>query len=290
MEQLKKGVRTVATTGLAVLMCLVLLWLLLLSIFNTCYLDILENMLFLHGNVTFSVLGIFAVIALFVIGGKLRTRIKLPSRAACDKMILVCAGLAALYAVAVQSIPSADQQAILRIADNMHMRNFSEFLGDGYMLRYPHQYGLVLFFYCAQFLFGGNNALFAQILNVVSLYVIWRCIYRLSEAWFGDGIRARLTLVVTLAFLPLTFYVVFVYGTLYGMALSLAGFVMLERWFSQRKWKYIAAGGLLMALAIQAKSNYSICLVAYILFLLLEAVLRRHCPAPCVDAVLQSWC
>lgn len=75
MEQLRKGVRTVATTGLAVLMCLVLLWLLLLSVFNTYYTDVLENRLALHGNVTSSVLGILAVIALFVIGGKLRTRI-----------------------------------------------------------------------------------------------------------------------------------------------------------------------------------------------------------------------
>lgn len=285
MDKLTNGVRAAATAVIAVLLCGILLWLLPMSIFTTCYMDLGEHVYYAHGNAAAAIAGILAAVALFVLAKRLRPRMRPLRENTVRRIVWVCGLCAALYALALQVCPIADQVAILNTAAEMHEGDFTEFLPGGYMDAWPHQRGLVLLLYVLQFFFGGNNYLLPQMLNAVCLVVVWRCLYALGKAWLGEGLRARLVLICSVAFLPLSFYVTFVYGNLYGLAAALAGFVMLERWFARRVWRYAAAGGALMALSVVIKPNYAIFLVAYVLFLLLDAIVRRKA-ASVASAVL----
>lgn len=275
MDKLTNGVRAAATAVIAVLLCGILLWLLPMSIFTTCYINLGEHVYYAHGNAVAVIAGILAALALFVAAKRLRPRMRPLQEHTVRRIVWVCGLCAALYALSLQIIPTGDQAHILATAAEMHEGDFSAFLPGGYMDAWPHQRGLVLLLYVLQFFFGGNNYLLPQMLNAICLVVVWRSLYALSKAWLGEGLRARLVLICSVAFLPLSFYVTFAYGNLYGLAAALAGFVMLERWFAQRDRKYAAAGGALMALSVVIKPNYAIFLVAYVLFLLLDAIVRR---------------
>lgn len=184
------------------------------------------------------------------------------------------------YVLMTQLSPGSDPAKVYEIAMQWRQGDFSAFGEGEYLFRYPFQSGIVLFFYLLSFLFGEGNYVGIQLVNVICLAVIYGLLARLFPL-FGDvekpgggkfrGLQTAVYLCL-LAWMPLTFYVTYLYGILPGMALSLGAVYFALRYLSARQYGYIVAASLCMGLATVIKMNCLIYLIAIACFLIYDAV------------------
>lgn len=192
--------------------------------------------------------------------------------------------LAASYVGMTQLYPGSDPAKVWRIAMQWRQGDFSSFDEGTYLFCYPFQSGIVLFFYLLSFLFGEGNFVGIQLVNVVFLAVIYGLLAKLSGLFgvaagedtegFGKkrkGLQAAVHLGL-LVWVPLSFYVTYLYGILPGMALSLGAVYFAQRYLAVRRYRYIAAASLCMGLATVIKMNCLIYLVAIACFLVYDAI------------------
>ncbi len=192
--------------------------------------------------------------------------------------------LAVSYVGMTQFYPGSDPAKVYETAMQWRQGDFSSFDEEAYLFCYPFQSGIVLFLYLLSFLFGEGNFVGIQLVNVVFLAVIYGLLVKLSGL-FGvaagestEGFEKRrmgLQTAVYLVFLlwvPLAFYVTYLYGILPGMALSLGAVYFAQRYLALRRLRYVAAASLCMGLATVIKMNCLIYLIAIACFLVYDAI------------------
>lgn len=192
--------------------------------------------------------------------------------------------LAVSYVGMTQFYPGSDPAKVYETAMQWRQGDFSSFDEEAYLFCYPFQSGIVLFLYLLSFLFGEGNFVGIQLVNVVFLAVIYGLLVKLSGL-FGvaagestEGFEKRrmgLQTAVHLGFLlwvPLAFYVTYLYGILPGMALSLGAVYFAQRYLALRRLRYVAAASLCMGLATVIKMNCLIYLIAIACFLVYDAI------------------
>lgn len=192
--------------------------------------------------------------------------------------------LAGSYVGMTQFYPGSDPAKVYGIAMQWRQGDFSAFDEEAYLFCYPFQSGIVLFFYLLSFLFGEGNFVGIQLVNVAFLAVIYGLLAKFSGLFGvtagedmegfekrGEGLQAAVYLGL-LAWVPLSFYVTYLYGILPGMALSLGAVYFAQRYLAVRRYRYIAAASLCMGLATVIKMNCLIYLVAIACFLVYDAI------------------
>lgn len=192
--------------------------------------------------------------------------------------------LAASFVGMTQLHPGSDPAKVYGIAMQWRQGDFSSFEEEAYLFCYPFQSGIVLFFYLLSFFFGEGNFVGIQLVNVVFLAVIYGLLAKLSGL-FGvaagvgtegfekkrKGLQAAVYLGL-IVWVPLAFYVTYLYGILPGMALSLGAVYFAQRYLALRRLRYMAAASLSMGLATVIKMNCLIYLIAIACFLLYDAI------------------
>lgn len=199
-------------------------------------------------------------------------------------LTLLTVVLAASFVGMTQLYPGSDPAKVWGIVMEWRQGDFSSFDEGAYLFCYPFQSGIVLFFYLLSFLFGEGNFVGIQLVNVVFLAVIYGLLVKLSGLFgvtagedtegFGKrrtGLQAAVYLGL-LVWVPLSFYVTYLYGILPGMALSLGAVYFAQRYLAVRRYRYIAAASLCMGLATVIKMNCLIYLIAIACFLVYDAI------------------
>ena len=127
-------------------------------------------------------------------------------RCAASRKKLFCL-LTALYAVAalylilnVDTTLRADAKSVFNAAKAFRLGDCSMLQKGGYIYRYPHQLGLMLYD-CILMLFRADPA-FNFVMNFVFVIGINHLSYKISDALFHDKAVNLLTIVCTFAFLP----------------------------------------------------------------------------------------
>lgn len=199
-------------------------------------------------------------------------------------MTLLTVILAASYVGMTQLSPGSDPAKVYAIAMQWRQGDFSAFEEGAYLFCYPFQSGIVLYLYLLSFLFGEGNFVGPQLVNVVFLAAIYGLLVKLSglfgveagdaTAAFGKKRTGLQTAVYAglIVWVPLSFYVTYLYGILPGMALSLGAVYFAQRYLANRRYRYIAAASLCMGLATVIKMNCLIYLIAIACFLVYDAV------------------
>lgn len=199
-------------------------------------------------------------------------------------MTLLTVILAALYVMKTQLFPGSDPAKVFEIAMQWRRGDFSSFEEEAYLFCYPFQSGIVLYLYLLSFLFGEGNFVGPQLVNVVFLAVIYGLLAKLSGLFgvaagegtegFGKKRTGLQTAVYAglIVWVPLSFYVTYLYGILPGMAFSLGAVYFAQRYLATRRLRYIAAASLCMGLATVIKMNCLIYLIAIACFLVYDAV------------------
>lgn len=194
----------------------------------------------------------------------------------CLSVLTLVLGMA--YVLMTRLHPSSDPAKVFATAMQWRQGDFSSFEVEEYLFKYPFQSGIVLFYYLLSFLFGVDNFVGPQLVNVLCLAVIYGllvkqfCLFCSLEG--GEEKKGRQTAVYlgVLVWVPLSFYVTYLYGILPGMALSLGAVYFAGRYFLTRRYRYIAAASLCMGLATVIKMNCLIYLIAIACFLVYDAI------------------
>ncbi|MCM1025466.1 MAG: hypothetical protein NC432_03475 [Roseburia sp.] len=168
--------------------------------------------------------------------------------------------------------PTDDQYYMTSIASNMIRGGCDEFEPYGYMNLYPFQYSFMRYVKFVFTLLGTDNYYALQVLNVLYLWLIIYFIVKNTRFMFG---REQYQIgVILMLFLPLSFLVTYIYGSLLSLALSLASAYYLLRFLTGegRQWINFLLVAALNTLAILAKNNALIFTVAEICILFLFSV------------------
>lgn len=228
-----------------------------------------EKSYYIDGNP--AVIGILVFITmailLFVYSNKgLRTKI-------AKYFMIIMLTISPVFALMAQNIPFADQYSCMETAAQMLEGNMSAFDAGNYMDKYANQNGLVLFYYVLGKVFGSYNYILVQLLNAVMIDVLYVMVYRYLKKYAPK--YTDITILCLCAFFPLTLYTTFVYGTMIGLVLSIVAMIFQQMFFREHKWKYLLYSGVLIALAVQFKSNYLVFFVGMLICLVFHFVKEK---------------
>ena len=137
----------------------------------------------------------------------------------------------------------------------------------GYVGKCSNQAGIVVILYYLSFIFGENNYQAFQVLNIIGLLVSYYCLCKISQISFRNDELKNWTLILLFIFFPLTFYIAFVYGNIFGHAFSLLAILAGYQYFETGKIKYILLSIGSIIFAMMFKSNYLIVFVAMVIFI-----------------------
>ncbi|MEN6595257.1 MAG: hypothetical protein ABFC31_09985 [Clostridiaceae bacterium] len=249
------------------------------SLLGTCVIDpkdyLKEHILFLQDNVWLNLavlIALFAISALvlFRFGGRIRDK---HLRAA--KVVLACWTfvLALSWSLSVKTVPTADSKYILEAASQAANGDFSFFSGKlRYFQMFPFQLGMVGVYEIFYRVFGSSAETAMYAFNAFSLAAAYLAIAQITQAVFGDRRVTMLTIVfLGLCFQPMLFSS-FLYGNLPGLAAMAWAFALLIRFLQTGYKRSILPIALFCALAITAKQNNWIGVIAICIVLLLSLI------------------
>lgn len=181
--------------------------------------------------------------------------------------------MAAAWILATRFLPGSDPAKVCEVASQWMAGDFSAFEQGEYLFCYPFQSGIVLFYYLLSRLFGDGNYVAMQFVNLLALAAVYYLLYKIfSKFWKNEEKVLLISYLSLILWIPLMFYVTYLYGILPGMACSLGAVYLALCYLEKRKWWYMFPAALLMGMATVLKMNCLIYLVAIGCFLAYDAV------------------
>lgn len=213
------------------------------------------------------------VFAAFTAMGVLLCRVIPDLRAYLRPALIFVLIMGTVWIFATRLQPGSDPAKVYTIAMQWRRGDFSAYAEGGYLFRYPFQAGIILFYYLLSFIFGIDNYIGLQFVNVIALAAVYGLLVKLSEIfWQEDRKLPFMVYTALILWVPLSFYVTYLYGILPGMALSLGAVYFAAKYLTTRRYRYILPAALCMGLATVIKMNCLIYLVAIGCFLLYDAI------------------
>ena len=146
--------------------------------------------------------------------------------------------------------------------------DYSPLAPEGYIQRYPHQIGLMLYDTVLQ-LFTENTAIYF-FTNLLFVFGINATFLAISHTLFKDRLVDLITIGVSFAFLPQFFFIMFAYGLIPGFFFMSLGFLGALRFTRTGQWRYAVMTALGCALAATFKQNFLIGAIAVFIYLALD--------------------
>lgn len=187
-------------------------------------------------------------------------------------VFIVCAVLssvAALYFILnSSSYIRADAGLVSWVAHQYKLKDFTDFFKGGYIHRYPHQLGMVLY---DRLLYAfTENVLIHFFTNFLLTLGINFFAWRISGRLFGNHTVNLLTIVGCFAFLPQFYFILFAYGLIPGLFCLMGAIYAALGYSRDGKWYQLVALTLAIAAAVCLKQNYLIGGIAIILYFVLQ--------------------
>lgn len=242
----------------------------------------------ISGSLKFSLLALVVWAVLIVAAAFLRGRFQM--RNIGEKklfyLLTVLYAIAALYLILnVDTTLRSDAETTFNAAKAFRLGDRSMLQKGGYMYRYPHQLGLML--YDCILTFFSTNPAFNFVMNFAFVIGINYLSYKISDTLFHDKAVNLLTIVCAFAFLPQLFFILFAYGLTPGFFFLMLAFYEALVFTERLRVRELVALALSAAAAILLKRNYMIGVMALAIFFLLKLLERknwRYLLAACVLA------
>lgn len=249
------------------------------SFFGSTFLDFCESSFFIEkpfwSTVLIVLIPILIAIIVKIILQKYSISIVTPNYIFLGIVTVVYTILMIMF-VYKTGIPAMDDQELILNAANDLLNNVPDMWDKGaYCYRFPNQNGFVLFVALGLKMFGADNQMVFQYLNIPMLILSSLFLSKTIYLLFNDKKLARYSYIFLLGFFQLNCYVTFVYGTLYGLAASVAGIFLLIKYFKKRNIVNGLVGISLLSIGYGFKSNYLIMIVAACLLLLFDAIVKK---------------
>lgn len=179
-------------------------------------------------------------------------------------------------------MPRDDQYQVYLSALDFSQGNFAEM--EAYFYMCPQQYGLAFLYECVLWIWDSHH--FIQYINIIFLVMIMYFGYQISDCLFERPRVNLYTVLVMNAFLPLFFYVNFVYGEMGAVAACMCGIWAVFKWMKTQKKRYAFIAVAAMILALMVRLNMVIISIALIIALLFFALYKKNWKALILAASL----
>lgn len=244
------------------------------SLLMTSVVDVNEHITLVQDNVVLNLL----VVAAFILVLKYCRRFfrTINPKTAAIVLIAYTSVLGVLWITASQAVPRADQEVVLNAAAMVANNDYTPFYGDfSYFSLLPHQLGVLFVFELFTRLFGSGNDTAFTILNIVWLDAVYIAIIYLVRLIFNSKKIELLTILLLFACLQPILFCTFIYGNLMGLAFSLWAVYFEIRYIKTNKKSLMAVSAAMITVAVLAKINCTIVLIAMCIILLLH-FLKNH--------------
>lgn len=273
----EKGLKRFCRNTVLIIFAVIVALLTYSSMFINTYISVEEKATYVIDN-PFKMIIYFLIVlgAMFLI----RRFFKLSKKINSKKLFIVLSAITFFVLTIIifthNIAPQADQLEILNCAAALKRGDISPFLPNGYVGKCTNQAGIVMILYYLSFIFGDNNYQVYQFLNIFGLILSYYCMCKISIISFDNDEIEKWTVLFLFLFLPLTWYVTFVYGNIYGHAFSMLAVLSGYRFFEEMKVKDFIISFVSIALAMMFKSNYLIVFIAMVLFVLIDIIMNKH--------------
>ena len=188
-----------------------------------------------------------------------------------------------IWIFSVTSVPAADSQNIFETATKAAKNNYTPFIdgmkfynkdfyqGYSYFNFYPFQLGYVLISEIVYRIFGTTSSMPMQVINVLCLSSSYFALARMARLLFKRRSVEFFTIVLLAACFQPILLCTFVYGNIMGMSFAIWASLMLIKYFQTGKYRWMAPCAVFLVLAILAKYNNMIYLVAFVVMLAVHA-------------------
>lgn len=181
-----------------------------------------------------------------------------------------------LWVLSSRSVPVYDSQFVSDCAVSFSQGDYSALFNGLYLDMCKHQIGLVFLLEAFYGIVGGGNVTAVMLLNVVCVTVTGNMLFRILALFTEEKKVHNLYYLLLFFCIQPLFYCDFVYGTLLGLCFAVMGVYLVLRYLKDGgSGRIILACGS-MGVAILAKENFLIYLLALLLLLLYQAMRRRQ--------------
>lgn len=249
----------------------------LLSICSTAFIDDIETTVFKRDNICLNILTLVIIAAISAIvrfrccGKDSRLQEK-TSHIIFLTVAVINIVLMTLWIMITRLSPTLDQKSVLDIAAEMLNGDYSAWNAKGYMFYYPFQNGIVIYYYMLFKITGTTGYILPQLLNVVYYAISMFALYKITCIVSRSQRIGRLSYYVMVIWVPLAMYTTFIYGTIPGFMFSVLSIMLFYYYIDKRKFIYAVMSILSMVVACILKSNYSISLIALLIFMMADFI------------------
>lgn len=159
-------------------------------------------------------------------------------------------------------------------AYNMSNGDYSWLGFKSYINVYPHNLGLVTYFFIICKIFGGLSLYVIRIINLLFSLAGYFYLYKITVLLFKDERINKIEILLMYLSMQLIFISFFVYGNSISYSLAIISVFYLLKYFEDRKCKYLIISGITVVIAIAIKNNSLIILVAELIYIFLDFIKR----------------
>lgn len=198
------------------------------------------------------------------------------SRERVRKWSMVFSGIVCLCSILLfRAVAKCDSEALNEAAIQFLTGDFSAFKAGEYLYMYPFQLGYTAFMELIYRLFGIENYMVLQLINMCCVVRIVDLIGKITWELFEDETVHKIETYLSMGLLPLFFLSTFIYGDILGWCLGIhAVFYIICYLKRQNRWDMLKAS-LWLSLGVLVKSNINILVVAAVIMLLLYAIMKK---------------
>lgn len=187
-------------------------------------------------------------------------------------MILYIMTFGMIWIYSTQSLPFADGELVDQATTQFANNNF-ELLNKGqYFDKFPFQLNLVFVFDTLYKVFGYQNYIVLQMLNIACLAGTYYYFCKSISILFENKKYEGLLIILLILWLPALLYCSFIYSTMYGLFLSTLASYYGLKYLKTRNTLYFIHITLAISMAIMLKSNYLITLIALMCILIMDFI------------------
>lgn len=230
------------------------------SLFTTVKYDVREKPYFTDGHPAIIILlGIICLIIFYLMYKKVSLSSKqikhILAAFFCFNIVLLLIS---------QKKPIADQYAVFNYVKQILQGNFSGFTPYDYVGLYPFQKNIISFYVLLFGIFGANNFIAVWLINAIVLWHVYSQLYKGFLFEIGEK-KAGAIIIILIMFLPASFYLSFIYGTVIGFCFAALSILQQQIFFRTKCWKNLLLSGIYIGFSCFLKTNFCIFLIGIII-------------------------
>lgn len=207
--------------------------------------------------------------------------------AAFEKAALIFSAVLCLFIIFLFRVGIAsDSQSVSNAAVEFLNGKYRTFFDNNYLFRYSHQLSMVVYFELIYYIFGVENFIVLQVINVISIVSVIYFLHRITKEMFDNYEIQVMLSILCIGMLPLYLYAAFIYGDVPGMGFGVPAVYFVMKYLKTRKKLLILPAVFCISFSILLKSNNFVILAAILITLVLHSVEKKDGFALIFAAVL----